>query len=85
MKVRKQTKGRHAQVYIWYSYVAKRLIRLRPVERACYEDALRGDYWIESPELGVMYGADYERLTGKHSSFIEEYENEHPECRSYTR
>ena len=54
MKVRKQTKGRHAQVYIWYSYVAKRLIRLRPVERACYEDALRGDYWIESSELGVM-------------------------------
>lgn len=53
MKVRKQTKGRHAQVYIWYSY-AKQLIRMRPVKRACYEDALRGDIGLKAPKPGTF-------------------------------
>lgn len=40
MKVRKQTKGRHAQVYTWYRYVVRALLRVRPIQRAHYESCL---------------------------------------------
>ena len=40
MKVRKQTKGRHTQVYAWYRYVVRALLRVRPIQRAHYEACL---------------------------------------------
>lgn len=69
MKVRKQTKGRHRQVYTWYRYVAKRLIHLRPIERELEEEMRKGRYWLESAEYGRMWGADYEKLTGRKPVF----------------
>jgi hypothetical protein len=69
MKVRKQTKGRHTQVYTWYRYVAKRLIHLRPIEQEMEEEMRKGNYWVESEEYGFMYGVDYEKLTGRKPVF----------------
>ena len=69
MKIRKQTNGRHAQVYTWYRYVAKRLIHLRPIEQEMEEEMRKGNYWVESEEYGFMYGAEYEKLTGRKPVF----------------
>ena len=68
MKVRKQTKGRHAQVYTWYRYVAKRLIHLRPIEQEWEEAQRTGDYYVKSEKYGLIYGTEYEKLMKEENS-----------------